>query len=112
MRGRILGYSLNFGLAMPDGEEVVQDVFLTLFQYLSGGGSRDRLCGWLFRVAHNLSLKRRFAIVRRPDDPAEGLRYREISEVLGISLGSVANSLSRSLARMSVVDKRSAECEK
>lgn len=31
---------------------------------------------------------------------AEGLRYREIAGVLGISLGSVANSLERSLARL------------
>ncbi len=31
---------------------------------------------------------------------AEGLRYREISEVLGISLGSVAASLEKSLSRL------------
>lgn len=31
---------------------------------------------------------------------AEGLRYREIAQVIGISLGSVANSLERSLARL------------
>jgi RNA polymerase sigma-70 factor, ECF subfamily len=31
---------------------------------------------------------------------AEGLRYRDIGEVLGISLGSVANSLERSLSRL------------
>ncbi len=32
---------------------------------------------------------------------AEGLRYREIADVLGISLGSVANSLARSVAALS-----------
>lgn len=32
---------------------------------------------------------------------AEGLRYRDIARVLGISLGSVAGSLARSLARLS-----------
>jgi RNA polymerase sigma-70 factor (ECF subfamily) len=32
---------------------------------------------------------------------AEGLRYREIAGILGISLGSVANTLERSLARLS-----------
>jgi RNA polymerase sigma-70 factor, ECF subfamily len=37
---------------------------------------------------------------------AEGLRYREISEVLGVSLGSVSNSLARSLARLERMDKR------
>jgi RNA polymerase sigma-70 factor (ECF subfamily) len=31
---------------------------------------------------------------------AEGLKYREIAEVLGISLGGVANSLGRSLERL------------
>jgi RNA polymerase sigma-70 factor (ECF subfamily) len=31
---------------------------------------------------------------------AEGLRYREIAAVLGISLGSVSISLKRSLARL------------
>jgi RNA polymerase sigma-70 factor (ECF subfamily) len=30
---------------------------------------------------------------------AEGLRYREIAEILGMSLGSVSSSLTRSLAR-------------
>jgi RNA polymerase sigma-70 factor (ECF subfamily) len=31
---------------------------------------------------------------------AEGLRYREIASVLGVSLGSVANSLARTLGRL------------
>jgi RNA polymerase sigma-70 factor (ECF subfamily) len=35
---------------------------------------------------------------------AEGLRYREIVEVLGISLGAVALSLERSLARLRRAD--------
>lgn len=37
---------------------------------------------------------------------AEGLRYREIARILGISLGSVARSLTRSLARLMTLDKR------
>ena len=37
---------------------------------------------------------------------AEGLRYREIARVLGISLGSVANSLERSLSRLARADER------
>lgn len=37
---------------------------------------------------------------------AEGLRYREISKVLGISLGSVAASLARSLARLERAERR------
>ena len=34
---------------------------------------------------------------------AEGLRYREIAEALGISLGSVANSLERAIGKLSRV---------
>jgi RNA polymerase sigma-70 factor (ECF subfamily) len=37
---------------------------------------------------------------------AEGLRYREISRVTGISLGSVSTSLRRSLARLARIDER------
>lgn len=37
---------------------------------------------------------------------AEGFPYREIAEVLGISLGSVAASLERSLARFQRADQR------
>jgi RNA polymerase sigma-70 factor (ECF subfamily) len=36
---------------------------------------------------------------------AEGLRYREIAEVLGIPLGSVANSLEESLSRLNRADE-------
>ncbi|MDZ4797142.1 MAG: sigma-70 family RNA polymerase sigma factor [Bryobacteraceae bacterium] len=166
MRVRILRYALSFGLPIPDAEEVVQDVFLALYQHLSSGKCRDGQSqdghsqngwsGWLFRVTHNLSLKRRSAISRtavelmtpgaegisslvadpqpNPEDQfafrqrrgrlrsvvdalppldrqclylrAEGFRYREIADVLGISLGSVANSLARSLSRLSTADER------
>ena len=37
---------------------------------------------------------------------AEGFRYREISEILGISLGAVALSLEQSLAKLSCVGNR------
>lgn len=37
---------------------------------------------------------------------AEGLRYREIADVLGISLGGVSLSLTRSLAKLSRADGR------
>jgi len=36
---------------------------------------------------------------------AEGLRYREIAGVLGMSLGAVSNSLARSLARLARADE-------
>lgn len=37
---------------------------------------------------------------------AEGLRYREIAKIIGMSLGSVSASLSRSLARLEHADRR------
>jgi RNA polymerase sigma-70 factor, ECF subfamily len=147
LRSPILRYVLSFGISVHDGEEVTQEVFLALFRHLQLGKSRRNLRGWIFRVAHNLALKRRYAIHRLRDtidsdwtiaerqfDPSpnpeelvssnqrrrrllailhalpeedqcclrlrsEGLRYREIAEALGISLGSVSISLTRSLAR-------------
>ncbi len=153
-RDSILRYALSFGLSAHDGEEVAQEVFLALFQHLRLGKSRKSLRGWIFRVAHNLALKKRqanqltqakmdssensaaevidpspnpeeqvligqrrqrlMAIVRAlPEQDrfcldlrAEGLRYREIAQVLGMSLGSVAMSLSKSLARL-VADEQS-----
>jgi RNA polymerase sigma-70 factor (ECF subfamily) len=147
-RDPLLRYALSFGIPMHDAEEVIQEVFLSLFRHLQLGKSRKNLRGWVFRVAHNLALKRRYAnqrlyngvnydetLAERQLDPspnpeqqlsfaqrrshllavvhalpeadqgclrlrAEGLRYREIAAVLGISLGSVSISLTRSLARL------------
>jgi RNA polymerase sigma-70 factor (ECF subfamily) len=151
---RLLRYVISFGLTVADGEEIIQEAFLALVQHIQQGRSRRNLRGWLFRVAHNQSLKRLAGNERRYDaadssaidaevhpDPslnpeeqatfnqrqtrllaamqalspqdqcclrlrAEGLRYREISEVLSISLGSVANSLARSLERLGRVYER------
>jgi len=156
MRGRILRYGLSFGLPIQDAEEILQEAFLALYQHRAAGKAVDAVCAWLFRVTHNLALKRRHAIARADGNPvtpdveremvqvadprpnpedqvafrqrknrlqsvvaalsetdreclylrAEGLRYREIAEVLGISIGSVANCLARSLARLSAADER------
>ena len=148
LRELLLRYTLNFGLGVEDGEEVIQEVFLALFRHLQQGKPRENLRGWVFRVAHNLALKRRAAsastetkvsgsgdkaelLADPAPDPeeqcsssqmqqkllavfrvlpeqdrrclilrAEGLRYREIAQVLGMSLGAVSMSLSRSLARL------------
>lgn len=53
-------------------------------------------------VLHALPLEDQLCLRLR----AEGLRYREISRVVGISLGSVSASLHRSLARLQEVDRR------
>jgi RNA polymerase sigma-70 factor (ECF subfamily) len=152
-RGPLLRYALSFGVPVPDAEEIVQDVFLSLFRHLQLRRSRRNLRGWIFRVAHNLTLKRRYANKRLPAmtleeagiaaqwrDPepnpedacceaqrqqrllsvvrampdvdqsclrmrAEGLRYREIAAALGISLGSVALSMARSLGKLIRADR-------
>jgi RNA polymerase sigma-70 factor (ECF subfamily) len=153
-RDPILRYTLSFGISVHDAEEVTQEVFLSLFRHLQLGRSRKNLRGWIFRVAHNLALKQRYAnqklcdtigpgdgIAEQHRDPApnpeehlsssqrrqrllavlralpetdqsclrlraEGLRYREIATVLGISLGSVSTSLTRSIARLICADGR------
>jgi RNA polymerase sigma-70 factor (ECF subfamily) len=66
-REPLLRYLYRFGLATADGEEIIQEVFLSLFQHLNRGKSRENLRGWLFRVAHNLASRRRYRIRRDLD---------------------------------------------
>jgi RNA polymerase sigma-70 factor (ECF subfamily) len=147
-------YVASFGLGAEETEDIVQDVFLSLFRHLRLGRSRSNLKGWLFQVAHNRALKHRGRTRRRQAqacwgetaaaqciDPApnpetrlaererrqrltsvvralperdrrclslraEGLRYRDIAAVLGVSLGAVAKSLTRAMARLANADER------
>jgi RNA polymerase sigma-70 factor (ECF subfamily) len=152
-RHGMLRYLTSLGLPLHDGEEIVQETFLLLFQLLQQQNSHQNIRGWLFRVAHNLALKRRAANQTHTErhgatdlgeahhDPApspeeqllfrqrrrqllaivevlpeqdryclylraEGLRYREIAEILDISLGSVSKSLTRAIQRLSNVEYR------
>ena len=61
LRNPLFRYVLSFGLQAVDAEDLIQEIFLALFKHLQSGRSRANLRGWVFRVAHNLSLKRRFA---------------------------------------------------
>jgi RNA polymerase sigma-70 factor (ECF subfamily) len=155
LQDRLARYLLSLGLSAPDGEEIIQEVFLALFLHVRRGKPRHNLRGWVFQVAHNLALKHRNALhrtkeslhecgaaeenlfvdqARNPEDQlswnqrrarlssvwralpeqdrrclslrAEGLTYREISQVLEMSLGSVSQSLARSLARFARADER------
>jgi RNA polymerase sigma-70 factor, ECF subfamily len=154
LRIPLLRYLAGFPLTLQDSEDVIQEVFLALFQSLRSGKSHQNVRGWLFRVAHNLALKKHLrsrknienagalmAVEERVADPApspedqfafhqvqkrllsvvrampeqnrwclylraEGLRYREIAEVLDISLGSVALYLERSLAHIARAAER------
>ncbi len=151
-RNRLLRYVVSLGVSPFDGEEIIQEVFLALFQHLQLGRPQNNLRGWIFRVAHNLALKQRNANyklqikvvpnegeVDKQLDPtpnpeeqmmgnqrqkllravlrvlpeqdqcclylrAEGLRYREIAGILGMSLGAVSISLTRSFARFERAD--------
>jgi RNA polymerase sigma-70 factor, ECF subfamily len=149
--GRLCSYVLAFGLSIHDAEDIVQETFLSLVGHLNARRDSSKINSWLFRVAHNLALKKRTAnkmsmerrdhevsISQMPDHSysaerqvidrqsrtqlravfavlpeldqrclhlrAEGMKYREIARILGISLGAVSISLTRSLARMSRVN--------
>lgn len=153
-RSPLMRYLVASRTPVEDAEEILQEVFLALFRHLRAGKPRHNLRGWVFRVAHNLMLKRRqsaraalrhevpggrFEADTRPDPApgvddelmerdrrqrllavvsalperdraclhlrAEGLRYREIADVMGVSLGTVAMSLARSLARLARADE-------
>jgi RNA polymerase sigma-70 factor, ECF subfamily len=150
----LLRYVGSFGVSAHDTEDIVQDVFLSLFRHVQLGKPRGNLRGWIYKVAHNLALKQRTRARKRqvnedldvtlagsrvdsaanPEEQlarqqrqqrllavfralperdrqclslrAEGLRYREIAGALGISLGAVAKSLTRSVTRMVNADER------
>ncbi len=151
MQTRLLRYAMSFGISFHDGEDIVQETFLALFYQLQHGRFDGNLHSWLFRVTHNLALKRRMRTLKEtavsdleetprfdpslnPEESmlfgeryarlqsilqalplkdqlclrlrAEGLRYREIAQIVGMSLGSVSASLSRSLARLEQADRR------
>jgi RNA polymerase sigma-70 factor (ECF subfamily) len=147
-------YVGSFGLGGAATEDIVQDVFLSLFRHLCLGRPATNLKGWLFQVAHNLALKQRHKmalrqategawdaeltdrVIDRAANPeerfadeqrqrrlsevlrlmperdrrciylrVEGLCYRDIARTLHISLGSVAKSLERAVARLTAADK-------
>src|SRR3984885_8281187 len=57
----LLRYTLSFGISIYDAEEVIQEVSLSLFRHLQLCRSRKNLRGWIFRVAHSLTLKQLYA---------------------------------------------------
>ena len=50
VRGGLRRYVGSFGLGAQATEDVLQDVFLSLFRHLRLGRSRSNLKGWLFQV--------------------------------------------------------------
>ncbi len=145
LRKPLLRYLMCLGLSMDEGQDVVQDAFLSLHRHLSAGGSQENIRGWLFRVAHNGARNRQNSYDRRfgtaldtETDPvldeatpervvlekekfrrmgkairsltdcereclllrAEGLRYREIGEVLGIPTSTVGDTVDRAIKKL------------
>jgi RNA polymerase sigma-70 factor (ECF subfamily) len=49
-------YLLSLGLLTQDVEEIVQETFMRLYRHLHGGGGEENLHGWIYRVAHNISV--------------------------------------------------------
>jgi RNA polymerase sigma-70 factor (ECF subfamily) len=146
LRVPLLRFLSGIGVRAADGEDILQEAFLALFQHLQEGRPRDNLRAWLYRVVHNLGLRhlQRRAVPHgdnlnelaaqenwNPEAATlwqqkaeilqgliralpqtdrdilllrgQGLRYREIAEALEISLGTVAQSIARSLARLTRV---------
>jgi RNA polymerase sigma-70 factor (ECF subfamily) len=145
-RAAICSYAICLGVPPAQAQEVTQEVFLRLYQTMRKGENVLNVRAWLFRVAHNLSLKvrsrerafrsvdgdwERFASAAADESPeravldrerkerlraeletlspqqrnclylrAEGLRYREIAEVMRIRPSSVNEFLRRAIARL------------
>jgi RNA polymerase sigma-70 factor (ECF subfamily) len=152
LRLPLLRYLLSLGLKPTEGEEIAQEVFLSLFRHLRQAKPEQNLRAWVFRVARNLAFRHHRSQKRKPEDlfglaplqhedpvdpepnpeeivlsgnrrdrltatfdafpdrvrqtlhlRAEGLRYREIAEVLGISVTTVAGIVTRSLEKLQEV---------
>jgi RNA polymerase sigma-70 factor, ECF subfamily len=141
-------FLLRLGVSPTDGDEIVQETFFRLCRHLHAGGRGDNLRGWVFSVAHNISInefksRKRFVSSAPEDlaemeaviDPrcgpeelllrrekmarvhaaisalseqqkqclylrAEGFRYREIGEILEITISTVAESLRRAIKKL------------
>ena len=149
LREPLYRYLLCLSVSSTEADEMVQETFLRLYKHLHAGGREDNLRGWVFRVAHNISInelkKRKYFPGIRPDqwaeftesnaDPApnpeelllgkermvrvhaaismlseqqkeclhlraEGFRYREIAEILDVTISTVAESLRRAINKL------------
>jgi RNA polymerase sigma-70 factor, ECF subfamily len=142
-------YLLWLGVSRAEAEELTQETFLRLFEHLRDGGDDRHLRGWVYRVAHNLSInavkRQRFIdaldssqwsdVMTQQFDPAvgpedallrrerlqrvkaaiatlpahqreclflraEGFRYREIADILNVSVPNVGESLRRAVEKL------------
>jgi RNA polymerase sigma-70 factor, ECF subfamily len=149
IRPSLMAYLSGLGLSVDEAEDIIQESFLRLVRHLTNKRDAENLRGWLFRVAHNLTMdmfragkryiaesvdeddspvleladtslgpeelaikreelrrvwvamgrltqQQRYAVLLR----AEGLRYREISAVLGMNTQRVGELMQRALTRL------------
>jgi RNA polymerase sigma-70 factor, ECF subfamily len=104
----LLRYLASLGLTAEETEDILQDVFFSLFRHLRLGRSRSHLKGWLFRVAHNQAMKHRgrrqrqrtlaatneAALAAYPD-PAPSIESQLVERQRQQRLVSVMNALSQ-----------------
>ena len=62
LRVPLLRYLSGFPLGTQDSEDVLQETFLALFERLRRGEPHASIRAWIFRVAHNLALKRQWQV--------------------------------------------------
>ena len=149
LRGPLFRYLICLSMSSTDADEIVQETFLRLYRHLHAGGREDNLRGWVFRVAHNISInelkRRKYVAVNSLDrwpefNPSradstptpeellirkekkihihiamaslselqreclylrvEGFRYREIADILGVTISTIAESLRRAIKKL------------
>jgi RNA polymerase sigma-70 factor (ECF subfamily) len=142
-------YLRHIGLCPEEAEEVVQEVFLRLFQHLDAKEEQGHVRRWVFRAAHNLAIdqhrrRRRFTLkspqewlelsdllqdrAANPEERLleneqiasldralgtltsrqaqcidlrmEDLSYREIADLLGVSVSTVAGALKLAILKL------------
>jgi RNA polymerase sigma-70 factor (ECF subfamily) len=71
--GRVYRVAAGICRSTPDAEEVVQDVFLTLFRKAGSFEGRAALGTWLYRIAVNLALNKRRGKRNEVEEPIEDL---------------------------------------
>jgi RNA polymerase sigma-70 factor (ECF subfamily) len=146
LREPVYRYLLCISVSPSEADEIVQETFFRLYRHVHAGGREDNLRGWVFRVAHNISInefksRKRFvsiapeelnasaaepsvgpeeSLLRREKMArvhaaistlseqqkrclylrAEGFRYREIAEILEVTISTVAESLRRAIKKL------------
>jgi RNA polymerase sigma-70 factor, ECF subfamily len=145
LREPVYRYVLCLRVGPAEADDIIQETFLRLYRHLHAGGREDNLRGWVFRVAHNISINEikshRHLVASEPEQwaelsagadqtpgpeelllrkekmvrvhaaisrlseqqkhclylRAEGFRYREIADILGVTISTVAESLRRAI---------------